>query len=79
MYVCLAGPGLVVYGLDDRAGFDDMVQSADAGLVVADVLRADQSGAAGQWVFHRAIGQMVVGLAEPIDAIVGHAGRGGWC
>ena len=47
MDVGFAGPGLVVHGFDDGAGLDDVVEAADAGLVVADVLRADEAGAAG--------------------------------
>ena len=51
----------------------DVVEAADAGVVVADVLRADQSGAAGDRVLRGARRQVVVGAAEPVDAVVGHA------
>ena len=42
-----AGPGQVLHRLEDGAILDDVVQAADAGLVVADVLRADQASTAG--------------------------------
>src|SRR5438128_1021732 len=41
-----AGPRLVLNGFDDGAGLDNVVESADTGLVVADVLCADESGTA---------------------------------
>ena len=73
--VGFAGPRLVFHGFDDRAGLDDVVESADAGLVVADVLRADEAGAAGHGVGGGAGRQVVVRFAKPIDAVVGHAGH----
>jgi hypothetical protein len=45
--VCFARPGLVVDRFNNRAAGGDVVQAADAGLVVADVLRADLAGSAG--------------------------------
>ena len=73
--VGFAGPRLVVHGFEDGAGLDDVVEAADAGLVVANVLGADQPGAASDRVGSGAGRQMVVCFAEPIDAVVGHAGH----
>src|ERR1039458_7488108 len=50
-----------------------MVESTHPGLVVANVLRADESSASGHSVSSGAGGQMIVRLADPIDAVVGHA------
>src|ERR1035441_5525592 len=50
-----------------------MVKSTHPGLVVANVLRAYESSASGHRVSSGAGGQMFVRLADPIDAVVGHA------
>ena len=63
--VGFAGPGLVVDGFDDRAAGGDVVEAADAGLVVADVLRADQPRPAGHRIVGRTLRQVVVRLAKP--------------
>jgi hypothetical protein len=75
--VGFAGPRLVVHGFKDGAGLGDVVEAADAGLVVADVLGADQSGAAGNGIFLGAGRQVVVRFAQPIDAVVSHTGHVG--
>src|SRR6266566_6579556 len=52
MDVGFARPWLVLHGFDDRAGLHDVIESADEGLVVADILRADKSGVTS----HRILG-----------------------
>ena len=54
-----------------------MIETADARLIVADVLGADKSGPACYGIVRRERGQQVVSLAEPVDAVVGHAGHVG--
>src|ERR1035441_6590904 len=74
MDVGFAGPRLVVYCLHNGSSLGYVIQAADAGLVVADVLSSNQTGAARDRIIGRACRQMVVRLAEPIDAKVGHTG-----
>src|ERR1035441_8362853 len=74
MDVGFAGPRLVVYCLHNGSSLGYVIQAADAGLVVADVLSSNQTGAARDRIIDRACRQMVVRLAEPIDATVGHTG-----
>ena len=73
MYVGFAAPRLVVYSIDDGAVGADGIQASFSRLVVADVLGANQPGAAGDQVLRGARRQVVVGAAEPIRAKIGAA------
>lgn len=71
----LAAPRLIVHGFNDGAVLYDVVEAADAGGVVADVLRADEARAPGHGVGGGAWREVVVRAANPIDAEVRHAGH----
>jgi len=71
----LAGPRLIIDGLDDRPRLNDVIKSADSGLIVADILRSDQSRTAGNRVIRRARLEVIMGLAEPVDAVIRHPGH----
>src|ERR1035437_4010608 len=75
MHIGFTGPWLVVNRLNDSAGFRDVIEAAFTGVVATNVLRTYEARTPCQWVFGCAWWQMVMGLAKPINAVVGHAGN----
>ena len=65
-------PGLVVHRLHDCPGLDHIIQSADSRIAVAYVLCSDQACAACNRVIGSAQPKMVMRLAKPVHAIIGH-------
>src|ERR1035438_6327163 len=73
MNVCFARPRLILDGFQNRAGLYDVIESTFARLVVANVLRADESSAASYRVGCGACWQVVSSLAKPINTKIGSA------
>ena len=66
-------PRILSSGKHD-AGFYDMIQTAYARLTIANVLCADQSDAPAHRLFGCAVGNMIVGASNPVDAVICGAG-----